>query len=124
VKEERKEVPIMTGTLTFVATVCFISFLMASANGDAAEEYDRGKNIYENRCQMCHGANGKGDGPAAAAFHPRPENFTDPKFWQQKDVNKAITDTIERGHGMMPPIGLKPEQIKAVIDYISHAFRP
>lgn len=73
---------------------------------------------------MCHGADGKGNGPASASFNPRPVNLTDPKFWQQKEINKTITDTIEHGHGMMPPMGLKPDQIKAVIDYLSHTFKP
>jgi mono/diheme cytochrome c family protein len=89
-----------------------------------ASEYNQGKDIYENKCQMCHGAKGDGNGPAAAAFHPKPVNFMDSKFWKQKNINKIITDTIEHGHGSMPPVGLSPDQIKAAISYISHTFKP
>ncbi|MFB3885697.1 MAG: cytochrome c [Thermodesulfobacteriota bacterium] len=89
-----------------------------------ASEYEAGRKIYENSCQICHGVRGDGNGPAAAAFNPKPANFTNPNFWQQKDVEKLIANTIEKGHGMMPPVGLKPNEIKAVIEYISHGFKP
>jgi mono/diheme cytochrome c family protein len=101
-----------------------LGFMAWSVKRIEGSEYDKGRDIYENQCQMCHGPKGDGNGPAAAAFNPKPANFTDPKFWKQKDVGKTVTDTIEHGHGSMPPIGLSPDQIKAVIDYISHTFRP
>jgi mono/diheme cytochrome c family protein len=87
-----------------------------------AGEYDRGKNLYENKCQLCHGVNGKGDGPASAAFRPKPANFTDPDFWKG-DVVKKITDSISKGKGAMPAFTLKPEEIKDIIDYLSHTFK-
>jgi mono/diheme cytochrome c family protein len=101
-----------------------LGFMPLDVRGIEANEYNKGKDLYENKCQMCHGLKGDGNGPAAAGFHPKPANFTDSKFWKQKNINKIITDTIEHGHGSMPPVGLSPDQIKAVIDYISHRFRP
>ena len=35
-----------------------------------AGESLQGKEIYANNCQMCHGANGKGDGPAILIQSP------------------------------------------------------
>ncbi len=32
---------------------------------------------YSKLCASCHGATGKGDGPAAMAFNPKPKDFTD-----------------------------------------------
>jgi mono/diheme cytochrome c family protein len=107
-----------------VGMVLGLGFMAWNVKGIEASEYQRGKDIYENKCQMCHGPKGDGNGPAAAAFNPKPSNFTDPKFWKQKDVGKTVTDAIEHGHGSMPPIGLSPDQIKAVIDYLSYAFKP
>ena len=112
----------MRGLLIGVLVSTF--FAVTLSWGSEKEQYDQGKRVFTNNCQICHGANGKGDGPASASFTPRPQNFTDPKFWQQKDIDKLITLTIEDGHGMMPPISLKPNEIKAVIDYISSAFKP
>jgi mono/diheme cytochrome c family protein len=84
-------------------------------------EYDRGKSLYEQKCQICHGANGRGDGPAAAALSPAPANFTDPQFWQNS-ADKKIEDTIRKGKGAMPAFGLNEGEVKALIDYMGHAF--
>jgi mono/diheme cytochrome c family protein len=114
----------MKKIIIFVIAGMVLGLVIWNIQAIEASEYKQGKDIYEDRCQMCHGPKGDGNGPAAAAFHPKPANFTDPKFWEQKNVNKTITDTIEHGHGLMPPIGLNPNQIKAIIDYLSHTFRP
>jgi high-affinity iron transporter len=37
----------------------------------------RGAQIYQANCASCHGASGKGDGPAARALEPQPTNLTD-----------------------------------------------
>ncbi len=31
--------------------------------------------VYKDLCASCHGVKGKGDGPAAAALNPRPQDF-------------------------------------------------
>ncbi len=33
---------------------------------------DRGKVVYKEYCSQCHGATGKGDGPAASGLEPKP----------------------------------------------------
>jgi high-affinity iron transporter len=43
---------------------------------DAADPV-RGKAIYDQACASCHGAAGKGDGPAGAGLTPPPADFTD-----------------------------------------------
>jgi mono/diheme cytochrome c family protein len=35
----------------------------------------RGREIYVERCAVCHGDSGRGDGPAAAGLTPRPADF-------------------------------------------------
>ena len=109
----------------FVYTVAGLLLAEASlsAVNGSADEYAKGKKLYSDKCQICHGVNGKGDGPAASGLSPRPANFTDPRFWQG-NVDKKITNTVENGHGMMPAFGLKPAQIKDIIDYLANAFKP
>ncbi len=114
----------MKKMIVFFAAGMILGSALWNTKGIEASEYNKGKGIYESRCEMCHGPKGDGNGPAAAAFHPKPAHFTDSKFWKQKNIDKIITDTIEHGHGSMPPVGLSPDQIKAVIDYISHTFKP
>ena len=54
-----------------------------------------GKNIYERQCLACHGAKGKGDGPAAAHLEKRPGNLSSPKLWEQSDGRTVLES--ERG---------------------------
>ena len=82
----------------------------------------QGQGIYNDKCAMCHGQDGKGNGPAAAALSPSPADFTSPAFWQNTS-NAKITATIENGHGPMPSIDLSPSQIKAVIEYMAQTFK-
>lgn len=84
---------------------------------DAAWAQD-GKKIYEEQCLSCHGEKGDGKGPMAVAFNPPVRGFKDPKFLQG-DVNQKISDSITKGKDQMVPVDLKPEEIKAVTDYIN-----
>ena len=85
-------------------------------------EYDKGKSLYAQNCQICHGATGEGNGPGAASFTPKPRDFTKPEFWKNSP-DKKIMNALENGFGAMPALGLPPEQVKAIIDYMSHTFK-
>lgn len=37
---------------------------------------EQGQQLYRRHCEQCHGAEGKGDGPAADLVYPRPRDFT------------------------------------------------
>ena len=41
---------------------------------------DAGKDIYMKKCQYCHGADGKGGGPAAEFLSPRPRDLTKARY--------------------------------------------
>ncbi len=86
------------------------------------EEKDKGKKLFEEKCQLCHGAKGEGNGPAAVAYNPRPANFTDPNFWKN-NPEKKIAEAVKNGYKIMPPVDLKPDEIKAIIDYMENAFK-
>lgn len=92
------------------------------AQGNGKSEYRKGQDLFNDKCRLCHGKLGNGDGPAAVAFNPRPKNFTDPKFWQNFS-DAMIEDTIRNGHGSMPGFDLSPDQIKAIIFYMEHTFK-
>ncbi len=76
----------------------------SSSNASPAE---RGKALYTAKCQACHGATGKGDGPAAVALPQPPADFSDPAYWKKADdeMVKAIIKagkpgTVMRGFPM------------------------
>jgi mono/diheme cytochrome c family protein len=56
--------------------------------GDAVE----GKKTYDVLCTACHGATGRGDGPAAAALDPPARNFASGEFKFDADKD-GVTGT-------------------------------
>ena len=86
------------------------------------ENYEKGESLYQQKCMICHGVGGKGDGPAAAALTKRPADFNKPEFWQG-DVAKKITDVVRNGHTPMPAFDLSVDEINAIIGYMQHTFK-
>ena len=82
--------------------------------------------LYDRRCRMCHGARGRGDGPAAGTLQPRPRTFTDATW--QASVDDAHLRTVILGGGtavglsaQMPPnadLTKKPEVLTALIAHV------
>jgi hypothetical protein len=74
-----------------------------------------GKEIFLGRggCISCHGAEGKGDGPAAKNLPIQPRNFTNPRFnsyrtpgemmWVLKNGSMGQTGRVP-GTGMLPVV--------------------
>jgi len=47
---------------------------------DVAPDTPTGERIYMHRCAVCHGPDGRGNGPAAPSLIPRPRDFTQGQF--------------------------------------------
>lgn len=82
--------------------------------------------LYADRCVPCHGAQGVGDGPAAAGLNPRPRNLRD-KGWQSSVSNEHIEKIVQFGGGAvgkspaMPPnpdLAGKPAVVAALRDLV------
>jgi high-affinity iron transporter len=63
-----------------------------------APEPERVASLYAEACAMCHGAEGRGDGPAGAALDPAPSNFHDDARMDQRSVF-GLYNTISLGVG-------------------------
>ena len=102
------------------------------AGSAAAADAAAGKDLFvKTNCNSCHGMNGLGDGPVAAALDPKPRNYVvgDFKFDANKD-GKVGTDedlmlVIKNGAAayggsamMMPNPTLSDDDIKTIIVYI------
>lgn len=60
----------------------------------------KGQKIFSIRCVFCHGAGGKGDGPAGATMDLKPANLTSSRV--QNQVDGEIFWKISNGKGVMP----------------------
>ena len=78
--------------------------------------------IFKTRCTTCHGADGKGDGPAAVALNPKPRDMTD-KAWQKSVSDEQIDKIIVGGGAAVgksvlmpanPDLANKPDVVKAL----------
>ena len=70
-----------------------------------------GDKVFHERCELCHGPNGMGDGPGGAALNPKPRNFHD-KAVQDTLSDAWIVHTImngKAGTGMPPWKGIVSE---------------
>jgi cytochrome c553 len=83
--------------------------------------------IFSTRCATCHGADGKGNGPASAALNPKPRDYTSEE-WQKSVTDEHIKKTIVEGGAsvgksplMVPNPDLKDQP--AVLDGLVHIVR-
>lgn len=76
------------------------------------------KTTAETNCATCHGASGKGDGPAAAALPPpKPADWTSARL--AKETDGEIFWKITNGRGAMPPWKHLPEKERwELVNYI------
>lgn len=90
-----------------------------------------GEKVFKSFCVTCHGAKGKGDGPAAAGLNPKPLDFSVGAFKYDANGNgtkgdlediKAIVHDGAAKHGgsplMTPWPMIKPDQLQAVAEYV------
>lgn len=80
--------------------------------------------IFRVRCVMCHGPQGRGDGPMATSLNPRPVDFTDVSKRLAK-TDSAVGDVIRRGRRAMPAFSsmLKPAQVDSLVAFIKTLHR-
>jgi mono/diheme cytochrome c family protein len=84
-----------------------------------------GSQIYAERCALCHGAEGKGDGPASASLNPKPRNHTDGSYMNARS-DEELLGVIREGKGAMPAWKsvLSEEEMVAVLKHIRTLASP
>jgi mono/diheme cytochrome c family protein len=61
--------------------------------------------LFEEKCAMCHGLDGRGNGPGARELPIKPRNYTDPQ-WQASVKDEEIRKIILLGG---QPVGKSPQ---------------
>jgi mono/diheme cytochrome c family protein len=110
--------------------------LGAPATGEPVDALP-GRDLYVEHCTVCHGAEGKGDGPAGVAIVPMPRDFRVGRFKFDADGDgRTGTDhdlflVIRDGAGavggnpVMAPWGhLGEERIRELVAYVRSLERP
>ncbi|CAM2067817.1 Cytochrome c [Sulfidibacter corallicola] len=67
--------------------------------GDRQASAAKGKKVFQQRCTVCHGSHGKGDGPGGKALTPKPANLTSARVQNQADGE--LFWKISNGRGPM-----------------------
>lgn len=97
----------------------------------AAAGNAQGAQLYKISCSTCHGAEGKGDGVAAAALNPKPANFATGDFkydtngngkpGEIEDIRTIVRDGTAKHGGsplMAPWPTLSDKQLQAVAEHV------
>jgi mono/diheme cytochrome c family protein len=87
---------------------------------------EQAQQTFVNRCGVCHGKEGRGDGPGAAGLTPPPRNYHDPA-WQASVTDEQIEKTIVYGGAAVgkspamvanPDLGNNPEMVAALRELV------
>ncbi len=82
---------------------------------------DKGANLFKANCASCHGDNGMGDGPSAAAMTIKPRNFHSAEGWKNGRKISNLYKTLQEGivqNGMQSFNYLPAEDRFAIIHYM------
>jgi cytochrome c oxidase cbb3-type subunit 3 len=102
-----------------------VAYVRTLHQKQSAGDPSRGVALYASYCWTCHGKTGKGDGPIAVAYQPRPRDLTD-QAHLAKRTDQDLYDVISRGGPalersvVMPAWGavLLPQEMWDLVAYI------
>ena len=112
-------------------TISFFIVVTAAAASPTEVLSERARALYAVRCALCHGANGKGDGPAARGLMPRPAAFSR-AAWAKAIDDRGIKEIIVKGGSAVgksaampsnPHLGQQPQLLDHLVALL-RSFAP
>jgi mono/diheme cytochrome c family protein len=114
------------GPVLLLAGALLVPASGTGAAGDAARgDPARGQALYRQKCAVCHGPSGKGDGPAEFVLFPKPRDLTSGKFKirstptlpTDEDLFRVVSQGIP-GTAMPGWAGLTPAERWDLVAYV------
>jgi mono/diheme cytochrome c family protein len=112
------------GGFVFMTLVLIAGSMNLPAFAQADSPAVSGGKLFQMRCFVCHGRDGKGHGPSSNDLAEKPQDLTDPS-WQRATPDDQLRKIIQggglvvgRSDAMPPNPDLTPDQISALIGYI------
>ncbi len=116
----------MRTALRFPLAISGLAAMLIAAPFSAYADLAKGKELFSQRCSMCHGESGAGDGPVAASLPPdiKPRNLQLAEMKFATDDAK-LTQLLKNGGGgvglnpLMPPQpDLNDADLASVISFV------
>lgn len=97
-----------------IGTILLVIFVALSATACFAQ--DDAAALYKSKCQVCHGADGKGGTPAGQKLGVK--DFHSPEVAKMSDAE--LIEAVKKGKGKMQGYEgkLTDDQIKALVKYV------
>jgi mono/diheme cytochrome c family protein len=107
--------------------ICYLlSLICYCTTVGRADSGATGEKIFQSRCFVCHGRDGRGSGPASQGLAQKPQDLTDPT-WQRGVTDAQIKNVIRAGgaimgkSGAMPPNpDLSDDDVNSLLAYVRH----
>lgn len=92
---------------------------MTAASLPKEPTLELGQKIFQQRCVLCHGPEGRGDGIASKGLKPPPRNFHDAAYMHSKTDDELLT-SVRNGKSAMPPWGkvLSDVELRSALMYV------
>lgn len=109
---------------TFARSAAIVAFgVLAASTVTAVAQGQDAKELFQKNCVTCHGASGKGDGPAGKMLKPAPADFAVVlKGKSDADILKVVKEGGKAAgkSAAMPAYGsrMSDEQMQGVVQYI------
>jgi mono/diheme cytochrome c family protein len=100
--------------------------IQATAGSNEATDSVEAQKVFEQRCVLCHGQSGKGDGVASANLNPKPRDYTN-TAWQASVTDDYLRKIIvgggdSVGKSMMmpanPDLKDKPQVVNGLVKIV------
>ena len=88
----------------------------------SAQQAERTKALFNERCAKCHGRDGRGD--TVLGKMVRAPDFTDETWWKEEKHDKRFIDSVTNGKDDMPAFGkkLSRHEISTLVTYLRRRF--